>query len=166
GPARRAARARVRGARRTVRSGPLPPFRRGLRDGRRGRPPRADRRSLANHPPGRCRVDAGLRYLGPPPEPPRGHVPPHSPRTPLPASNLSGSVFPDTTPQLCSGRPCPAARPCSARRTKELPMPEAVIVATARTPIGRAFKGSLKDVRPDDLAVTAVRAALDKVPQL
>ncbi len=45
-------------------------------------------------------------------------------------------------------------------------MPEAVIVATARTPIGRAFKGSLKDVRPDDLAATAVRAALDKVPQL
>jgi acetyl-CoA C-acetyltransferase len=45
-------------------------------------------------------------------------------------------------------------------------MPEAVIVATARTPIGRAFKGSLKDVRPDDLAVTAVRAALDKVPEL
>jgi len=45
-------------------------------------------------------------------------------------------------------------------------MPEAVIVATARTPIGRAFKGSLKQVRPDDLAVTAVRAALDKVPQL
>ncbi len=45
-------------------------------------------------------------------------------------------------------------------------MPEAVIVATARTPIGRAFKGSLKDLRPDDLAVTAVRAALDQVPQL
>jgi acetyl-CoA C-acetyltransferase len=45
-------------------------------------------------------------------------------------------------------------------------MPEAVIVATARTPIGRAVKGSLKDLRPDDLAVTAVRAALDKVPQL
>jgi acetyl-CoA C-acetyltransferase len=45
-------------------------------------------------------------------------------------------------------------------------MPEAVIVATARSPIGRAFKGSLKDVRPDDLAATIVRAALDKVPQL
>jgi acetyl-CoA C-acetyltransferase len=45
-------------------------------------------------------------------------------------------------------------------------MPEAVIVAAARTPIGRAGKGSLRDVRPDDLAVTAVRAALDKVPQL
>jgi acetyl-CoA C-acetyltransferase len=45
-------------------------------------------------------------------------------------------------------------------------MPEAVIVATARTPIGRARKGSLVDCRPDDLGVTAVRAALDKVPQL
>jgi acetyl-CoA C-acetyltransferase len=45
-------------------------------------------------------------------------------------------------------------------------MPEAVIVATARSPIGRAFKGSLKDLRPDDLAVTIVRAALDKVPAL
>jgi acetyl-CoA C-acetyltransferase len=45
-------------------------------------------------------------------------------------------------------------------------MPEAVIVATARSPIGRAFKGSLKDLRPDDLAATIVRAALDKVPAL
>jgi acetyl-CoA C-acetyltransferase len=45
-------------------------------------------------------------------------------------------------------------------------MPEAVIVATARSPIGRAFKGSLKDIRPDDLTVQLIRAALDKVPQL
>ena len=45
-------------------------------------------------------------------------------------------------------------------------MPEAVIVAIARTPIGRAFKGSLKDIRPDDLAATAIRAVLDKVPAL
>ena len=45
-------------------------------------------------------------------------------------------------------------------------MPEAVIVATARSPIGRAFKGSLKDVRPDDLATTVVQAVLDKVPAL
>ena len=45
-------------------------------------------------------------------------------------------------------------------------MPEAVIVATARSPIGRAFKGSLTDVRPDDLAATIVKAALDKVPAL
>ena len=45
-------------------------------------------------------------------------------------------------------------------------MPEAVIVDTVRTPIGRAFKGSLVDLRPDDLAATIVRAALDKVPSL
>ncbi|MGW1620195.1 thiolase family protein, partial [Streptomyces sp. NPDC002172] len=45
-------------------------------------------------------------------------------------------------------------------------MPEAVVVAAARTPIGRAVKGSLRDVRPDDLAVTAVHAALDQLPAL
>ena len=45
-------------------------------------------------------------------------------------------------------------------------MSEAVIVSTARSPIGRAFKGSLKDVRPDDLAVTVVTAALAKIPAL
>ncbi|MFC4058432.1 acetyl-CoA C-acetyltransferase [Planomonospora corallina] len=45
-------------------------------------------------------------------------------------------------------------------------MPEAVIVATARSPIGRAFKGSLKDIRPDDLTAQIIKAALDKVPQL
>ena len=45
-------------------------------------------------------------------------------------------------------------------------MPDAVIVATARSPIGRANKGSLVDVRPDDLAATIVRAALAKVPEL
>jgi acetyl-CoA C-acetyltransferase len=45
-------------------------------------------------------------------------------------------------------------------------MSEAVIVATARSPIGRAGKGSLTSVRPDDLAVQMVRAALAKVPQL
>src|ERR687890_2409331 len=45
-------------------------------------------------------------------------------------------------------------------------MPEAVIVATARSPIGRAVKGSLKELRPDDLAATIVDAALTKVPQL
>ena len=45
-------------------------------------------------------------------------------------------------------------------------MAEAVIVSTARSPIGRAFKGSLKDIRPDDLTVQMVRAALDKVPEL
>jgi acetyl-CoA C-acetyltransferase len=45
-------------------------------------------------------------------------------------------------------------------------MPEAVIVAAARTPIGRANKGSLKDCRPDDLSAFIIQAALDKVPEL
>lgn len=45
-------------------------------------------------------------------------------------------------------------------------MPEAVIVATARSPIGRAFKGSLTGMRADDMAVAMVRAALDQVPAL
>ncbi|MDX3237995.1 acetyl-CoA C-acetyltransferase [Streptomyces sp. ME03-5709C] len=45
-------------------------------------------------------------------------------------------------------------------------MPEAVIVSAARSPIGRAVKGSLRDLRPDDLTATIVRAALAKVPQL
>ena len=45
-------------------------------------------------------------------------------------------------------------------------MPEAVIVATARSPIGRAFKGSMTEFRPDHLAATIVRTALDKVPEL
>jgi acetyl-CoA C-acetyltransferase len=45
-------------------------------------------------------------------------------------------------------------------------MPEAVIVSTARSPIGRASKGSLVDLRPDDLGATIVNAALEKVPAL
>ncbi|BBA97751.1 putative acetyl-CoA acetyltransferase [Actinacidiphila reveromycinica] len=45
-------------------------------------------------------------------------------------------------------------------------MPEAVIVSAARSPIGRAVKGSLKELRPDDLAATIIRTALEKVPQL
>jgi len=45
-------------------------------------------------------------------------------------------------------------------------MTEAVIVSTARSPIGRAFKGSLKDMRPDDLTVQMIHAALAKVPSL
>jgi acetyl-CoA C-acetyltransferase len=45
-------------------------------------------------------------------------------------------------------------------------MPEAVIVATARSPIGRAFKGSLTSIRGDDLTAQMITAALAKVPQL
>jgi acetyl-CoA C-acetyltransferase len=45
-------------------------------------------------------------------------------------------------------------------------MPEAVIVATARSPIGRAFKGSLTSIRPDNLVAQMITAALAKVPAL
>src|SRR5687768_14662749 len=58
------------------------------------------------------------------------------------------------------GRPVPAP-PRGAPR-----MPDAVIVAAARSPIGRARKGSLVGMRPDDLTAQMVRAALDQVPAL
>ena len=45
-------------------------------------------------------------------------------------------------------------------------MTEAVIVSTARSPIGRAFKGSLIGIRPDDLTAQMVQRALEKVPEL
>jgi acetyl-CoA C-acetyltransferase len=45
-------------------------------------------------------------------------------------------------------------------------MTEAVIVATARSPIGRAVKGSLADLRPDDMSAQIVRALMAKVPQV
>src|SRR3954466_8651175 len=43
-------------------------------------------------------------------------------------------------------------------------MPEAVIVETARTPIGRALKGSLKDARPDDMGGFIIKTLMEKVP--
>jgi len=46
------------------------------------------------------------------------------------------------------------------------PMTEAVIVATARTPIGRAFKGSLTEVRPDDMSGFIIDKLMDKVPEV
>jgi len=45
-------------------------------------------------------------------------------------------------------------------------MPEAVIVATARSPIGRAFKGSLVDVRPDDMGAEIITKLMEKVPEV
>src|SRR6516162_553515 len=43
---------------------------------------------------------------------------------------------------------------------------EAVIVSAVRTPVGRAFKGTLRATRPDELAAVAIRGALERVPQL
>jgi len=45
-------------------------------------------------------------------------------------------------------------------------MPEAVIVSAVRTPVGKAFKGSLRATRPDDLAALAIKEALARVPGL
>jgi acetyl-CoA acyltransferase len=45
-------------------------------------------------------------------------------------------------------------------------MREVVIASAVRTPVGRANKGTLRSTRPDDLAATAIRGALDRVPQL
>ena len=45
-------------------------------------------------------------------------------------------------------------------------MPEAVLVSAVRTPVGRAPKGALSTTRPDDLAATALRGALDRIPEL
>jgi acetyl-CoA C-acetyltransferase len=45
-------------------------------------------------------------------------------------------------------------------------MPEAVIVATARSPIGRAHKGSLVDLRPDDMSAQIIKALMAKLPQV
>src|SRR5689334_18605901 len=55
-----------------------------------------------------------------------------------------------------------ASRRSERRRT----VPEAVIVTASRTPIGRAAKGSLADVRPDDLLAFAIDDVLKKVPEL
>src|SRR5205085_11947788 len=45
-------------------------------------------------------------------------------------------------------------------------MREAVIVSSVRTPVGRAFKGTLRSTRPDELAAVAIKGALDRVTQL
>jgi acetyl-CoA acyltransferase len=45
-------------------------------------------------------------------------------------------------------------------------MREVVIASAVRTPVGRAYKGTLRSTRPDDLAAIAIRGALDRVPQL
>jgi acetyl-CoA acyltransferase len=45
-------------------------------------------------------------------------------------------------------------------------MREVVIVSSVRTPVGRAYKGTLRSTRPDELAAIAIKGALDRVPQL
>jgi acetyl-CoA acyltransferase len=64
--------------------------------------------------------------------------------------------------------PSPANNtPCrNFSRHQEPAMPEAVIVSAVRTPVGRAYKGSLRSTRPDDLAALAIKEALARVPGL
>jgi len=45
-------------------------------------------------------------------------------------------------------------------------MREVVIASSVRTPVGRAYKGTLRSTRPDELAAIAIKGALDRVPQL
>src|SRR6201984_2108794 len=52
------------------------------------------------------------------------------------------------------------------RWRSEVAMPEAVIVSSVRTPVGRAYKGALRATRPDDLAALAIKEALARVPGL
>jgi acetyl-CoA acyltransferase len=55
-------------------------------------------------------------------------------------------------------------KPGQPERREVIPMPEAVIVSAVRTPVGRAYKGSLRATRPDDLAALAIKEALARVP--
>src|SRR3981189_1832712 len=52
------------------------------------------------------------------------------------------------------------------RHSCEVSMPEAVIVSAVRTAVGRAYKGSLRTARPDDLAAAVIKEALARVPGL
>src|SRR5271165_800927 len=45
-------------------------------------------------------------------------------------------------------------------------MREVVVVSSVRTPVGRAYKGTLRATRPDEMAAVAIKGALDRVPQL
>src|SRR5699024_9899617 len=84
-------------------------------------------------------------------------------REPLPPRYLQPVV--SGTPGIVHTA-APGRQPPRQRRRRRSLVPEADIVATARSPIRRARKGSLKDVRADDLAAQMIRAALDQVPQL
>src|SRR5512146_1814780 len=45
-------------------------------------------------------------------------------------------------------------------------MREVVIASSVRTPVGKAYKGTLRATRPDDLAATAIKGALERVPKV
>ena len=67
---------------------------------------------------------------------------------------------------VTAGRTWRVCRECHPKEASSTVKREAVIVASARSPIGRANRGSLVDMRADDLAVQMVKAALAQVPEL
>src|SRR5205823_13858799 len=94
---------------------------------------------------------------------PRRHRPPPQACSRQPqalARGFTGRGAPAHAPAQAQARDRRSTRP----RLKEPHMPEAVIVETARTPIGRALKGSLKDVRPDDMGGFIIKTLMEKVP--
>src|SRR4029453_12064471 len=89
------------------------------------------------------------------------------------SSRPSTGSIPTPPASAAGSRSVPRAAGPAARRQAASPittqgahMPEAVIVSTARSPIRRAMEGSLVGCRPDDLAATLMKAALEDVPQL
>src|SRR6478735_7798169 len=62
---------------------------------------------------------------------------------------------PGETPVVCDRR---------AHNERKHPMPEAVIVDAVRTPVGRAFKGSLASLRPDETTAFVIDQLLERNP--
>src|SRR5437763_9038707 len=84
---------------------------------------------------------------------------------PVSAASVGPRIHRSRPPASCRHRPrSRPSPPKSPPPRKEQHMPEAVIVETARTPIGRALKGSLKDVRPDDMGGFIIKNLMEKVP--
>src|SRR5690606_10608031 len=89
-----------------------------------------------------------------------------SPTGPPPTTSARGPSRRRQRPRKPPSHPDGTVGRCRDVRTQGGLMPEAVIVATSRTPIGRANKGSLVDARPDDLTTFILKDVLAKVPAL
>ena len=88
-----------------------------------------------------------------------------------PSTALPLASRPTTSLRMTLGRRlCQAARAKASRTSRYnkdgVSMREVVVVSSVRTPVGRAFKGTLRATRPDELAAVALKGALDRVPQL
>ena len=141
------------------------------RHGRQARPARRPlgRHSRAGRAGRRCRHDRGRRRV-------RGRLPQRAPGRRRAARCAAGRLSPRGARGGAGRSPalvrCELTRESTPRdfravhRNGELGMPEAVIVDAIRTPIGRAAKGSLKDVRADDLAAVPLKALVERNPDV